>query len=180
MGHYLSRDFIHYSEGYYFAAKQADRDNDSALMERAIVSSIVFSWIAIEAFINNMMADFTTLSEDTFSLHERSLLTEKTVEFIDSGADAGKFRLSNRTEYRKIEDKILFLIAKFGGGSKLDKGGTLWQKFIEIKKKRDQITHPRKANDLALNLQDAEDALGVAKSIIKIVSEKVWGEAVDL
>ncbi|MBI4640139.1 MAG: DUF4160 domain-containing protein [Candidatus Tectomicrobia bacterium] len=47
-------------------------------------------------------------------LHERAFLLEKKVKLVDSGDRIGQFILEG-TEYNRIEDKIFFLIAKFGG-----------------------------------------------------------------
>ncbi len=174
------RDFLDYAEGFYSQAKRASELGHAGVMERSLIASVLLSWIAMESFINNMMADFAALPPDMFSLPERALLTEQKLEFMDSGSEAGQFHISDKPEYRRLEDKMLFLVAKFGMGTKLDKGGHLWQSFEAVREKRNQITHPRKSYDMLLTLADAEDALEVAKAIIKTVSEKVWGKAIDL
>ena len=174
------RDFLDYAESFYSQARQASELEQSAAEERSVIASLLLSWIAMESFINNMMADFAVLPPGMFSLPERALLTEQKLEFMDSGSEAGQFRVSDTPEYRRLEDKILFLVAKFGMGTKLDKGGHLWQSFEAVREKRNQITHPRKSYDMSLILADAKDALEVAKAIIKMVSEKVWGKAISL
>jgi len=174
------RDFLDYAESFYSQAKQADELRQGAVAERSLIASLLLSWIAMESFINNMMADFAALPPDMFSLPERALLTEQALEFITSGAEAGQFTISNRSEYKRLDDKILFLVAKFGPGTRVNKGERLWQRFQAVKDKRDQITHPRKSYDITLSLGDAEDALEVAKAVIRMVSEKVWGKAIDL
>jgi HEPN domain-containing protein len=174
------RDFLDYAEGFYSSAREEFRLKNESASEKAILASILFSWIAIESFINNMMADFAALPPDTFSLPERALLTERVLEFIDHGKDAGKFIISDRFEYRRLDDKIMFLLAKFSKKSSLDKGGAVWQRFEAVKTKRNQITHPRKSNDVTVTLQDAEDALEVAKEVIALVSEKVWRKPIKL
>lgn len=174
------RDFLDYADGSFSRAKQASKLGHSSTIESSVIASIMFSWIAIESFINDMMADFAALPPDMFSLPERALLTERELEFVNSGSEAGQFHVSDTLKYRPLEDKILFLVAKFGTGTKLDKGGHLWQKFEAAKEKRNQISHPRRSHDMSLSLTDAEDAFKVARAIIKMVSEKVWGKAVDL
>lgn len=174
------RDFLDYAESFYSQAKQASELGQGAAAERSLIASLLLSWIAMESFINNMMTDFAALPPDMFSLPEGALLTEQALEFVTSGAEAGQFVISNRSDYRRLEDKILFLVAKFGAGTKIDKGERLWQRFQAVKDKRDQITHPRKSYHITLSLGDAEDALEVAKTTIRMVSEKVWGKAIDL
>ena len=172
------RDFLGYAEGFYLEAKREIRSGVSTERQDLVIASLLLSWIAIESFINNMMLDFARLPEGKLLIHERAFLTERVMEFIESGGRAGEFHISNHVNYIPLDHKILFLIAKFGEGTKLDKGGRLWQRFQAIKKERDQITHPRKSSEVPISLEDAADAIEVAKDIISIASEKVWGESV--
>ena len=138
-----------------------------------LIGSILTSWISIESFVNNMMQDYLALPEGTFSVHETAFLQERQVLFNKSGANAGTFSISKNSEFRRIEDKILFLIAKFGGG-KLDKGGQLWQKFERVKKKRNDLTHYRRGLEVHLTLVDSEEAIELAKELIEFLSRRVW------
>jgi hypothetical protein len=174
------RDCLAYAESFYLEARRETGSELSGKRRGSVIASLLFSWIAIESFINSMMEDFAALPQDMFSMHERAFLTEHTVEFVDSGAEAGEFRMSKNLQYRPLEHKILFLLAKFGKGAKVDKGRGLWQRFKAVKEKRDQITHPRKSSDVSVTLSDAEDAIEVAKAIVRTVSEKVWGRPVTL
>lgn len=173
------RDFLDYAESFYLEAKREIRAGVSDERQDLIIASLLLSWIAIESFVNNMMLDFARLPEDKLLIYERAFLTERMMEFVESGARAGEFQISNRVNYIPLDHKILFLIAKFGQGIKLDRGGHLWQRFQDIKKKRDQITHPRKSSEIPISLDDASDAIKVAKAIIGTVSEKVWGESIS-
>ncbi|MFC1962489.1 hypothetical protein ACFLWB_00575 [Chloroflexota bacterium] len=174
------RDYLDNAEYFLDEAKGANAQKLRGPLERCIIGSILFSWISLESFINNMMIDFSALPEGAFPLPEQAFLSEHELEFSDSGDNAGKFFISNRKRYRPLEHKILFLVAKFGKGTKFDKGGVLWQKFESMKDIRDQLTHPRKSDAVDLTLQNAEDALQVSKEIILIVSEKVWGKPTSL
>lgn len=138
-----------------------------------LIGSILTSWISLESFVNNMMQDYLALPEGTFSVHERGFLEEKQVQFIRSGKDAGRFSIGRNAEFKRIEDKVLFLIAKFGGG-KLDKGGRLWQKFEKVKKKRNALSHYRRGCDIELTAQDSQEAMELARELIEFLSRKVW------
>ena len=54
------------------------------------------------------------------------------------------------TEYSRLEDKILFLIAKFGGrgGQPVKRGDTLWQEFQKFKDTRDALVHPKQDKEV--------------------------------
>jgi hypothetical protein len=172
------RDFLGYAESFSLEAGREIRSGEYAERQDLVTASLLFSWIAIESFINNMMLDFVRLPEGELLIHERAFLAERAIEFVESGRQAGEFRISNRVDYIPLEHKILFLIAKFGRGTRLNKGDRLWQRFQMVKQKRDQITHPRKSDETPVTLEDAADALEVAKAIINTVSERIWGESV--
>jgi hypothetical protein len=173
------QQYLRDSEIFYDQCCEAFRDKNFESARRCAIASILISFMAIESFINNMMKDFASLPEGLFTLHERGFLEERCVQFESSGQKAGKFILTNRREYKSLEDKILFLIAKFSSGSKLEKGSGLWQKFERSKQTRDKLSHPRKDSMPTLTEADAKTALEVAKEIIQIVSTKVWKQRVE-
>lgn len=149
---------------------------------RYSTASILFSFMAVEFFINNMMSDFASLPKGLFTVHEKGFLAERSVVFSSSGV----FEVTNRPEYKRLEDKILFLVARFSGNA-VGKGSGLWQKgsglrqrFQETKDIRDRLTHPRKDVTVEPSPSDARKTLEVVKEIIKLVSSKVWGKSVQL
>jgi hypothetical protein len=164
------REFLFYSEKL---CQDADGKND-AKGNPYIIGSILNSWIAIEFFINNMMQDFASLPEDLFTLHEKGILEEREVQFTTEGDNGGTFQLSNRVKFWRLEDKIMFLIARFGKSKAVDKGTTLWQRFERMKEKRNSLTHPRRGKEVTLILEDAQEAIEVSKEIITLVSSEVW------
>jgi hypothetical protein len=172
------RDYLNHAEIFCLKARRKTKSGEDMEKQGFIIASLLLSWIGIESFINNMMKDFVALPEDMLSINERAFLTEHSVEFAESGAKAGEFCISNNSKFIPLEHKILFLIAKFGKGTKLDRGGTLWQNFQKVKEKRNQITHPRKTKEISVNLEDADGAIEVVKALIEAVSEKVWGKPI--
>lgn len=143
-----------------------------------LIGSVLTSWVSLESFVNNMLLDYAALPPNTFSIHETGFLQEKQVQFNKSGSHAGTFSISNNSEFKRIEDKVLFLIAKFGGG-KIDKGSPLWQKFERVKKKRNLLTHYRKTNDIELTTQDSQEAIELTKELVEFLSRKIWRKSVN-
>ena len=162
------RDYLSFSDKYIQLA-----EDEPVKKLIFLIPSILLSWIAVESFINNIMDDFSSLPKDLFELHERSLLLEKKVIFIDHGKDIGKFKL-DQTEYKKLEGKILFLVTKFGNLNKPYKGDLLWQNFEDLRDTRNKILHPRKNTELGLTVQKAYKYLEISKNIIQFVSTNVW------
>ena len=174
------QEYLRDSQVFYDECHEALRQGNKVKSRRCSTASILLSLIAVESFINNMMADFASLPKDLFSIHEQGFLEEREVQFTSSGKGAGEFELTKRHQYRRLEDRILFLIAKFNKDSKVDKGSSLWQRFERSKKIRDGLTHPRKNGIANPSLESTRVALEVAREIIQLVSEKVWGQKVDL
>jgi len=158
--------------------EQADSAQNAQNKERFSIASILFSFIALESFINNMMSDFTVLPSGLLTPHEQGFLAEKVVELADSGKNAGKFEVTNKQRYQSLEYKIMFLVARFSKDA-VDKGSTLWQRFQKMKDIRDSLTHPRKDVIQVPSSKDASEAISVSKEIIELVSEKVWKKKVQ-
>lgn len=143
-----------------------------------IIGSILIAWMSIESFINNMLQDFSSLPEGIFTVHEKGFLEEKQVKFISKGAEAGTFQVEKKDDYKRLEDKILFLLAKCGQKSGLSKGSTIWQDFEKIKTVRNSLSHPKRTRDIKLTLNDSEAAIRVARDVISFVSRQVWKKKV--
>jgi hypothetical protein len=163
------RAFLNYAERLHNQA--LDAANLNAAMPY-LIGSILTSWISLESFVNNMMQDYAALPDGMFSVHESAFLIEKQVLFNRSGTKAGTFSVGNNQEFRRIEDKMLFLIAKFGNG-KIDKGAELWQKFEKVKEKRNTLSHYRKDCDIELTSQDSQEAMELVKELIEFLSKQI-------
>ena len=106
------REFLHSANSFADDARDAEADHSRKPM---MVAATIFAWCAIESFVNSMLADFASI-EHLFKIHERALLLDKRVSFKVSGDEAGSFVLE-ATQHWSIEQKILFLLKRFGGRS---------------------------------------------------------------
>jgi len=164
------RDFLDYAERLFEDVKEKKEGKSKYPY---IIGSILNSWMSIESFINNMMQDFSELPEGIFTVHERGFLEEKQVKFVIKGLKAGTFQIENNEEFKRLEDKILFLIAKFGEEENI-KGTYLWQRFEKMKKVRNNLSHPKRNKEIILCMEDAKESIDLAKDVITFVSKKVW------
>jgi hypothetical protein len=171
------REYLNYSEKYLMIAEEEYENNNC--IDWLLIPSLILAWCSIESFVNNILDDFSSVPDDMFEIHERALLLEKRVKFIDHGDNIGKFALEG-SEYRKIEDKILFLIAKFSKQTTRIKGESLWNEFQEFKAARDNLLHPRRDKDVMLSIELTSKYINTAKKIIEELSSQVWGKKVDL
>jgi hypothetical protein len=171
------RDYLEFASKYLNLAKEENTTRNGA--DWLLIPATVLAWSAIEAFINNMFDDFTKLPDDMFELHERAFLQETRVRFVDTGEKHGFFELDG-AEYRRLEDKIAFLIAKFSSNERIEKGNGLWQDFARFKQTRDNLVHPRRSRDTLLTISEVAQHIDTAKSIIQYVSKHVWKYSVEL
>jgi hypothetical protein len=170
------RQFLNHAEQL---CQEAANESTPVRQERLIIASILFSWIAMESFVNDMMDDFAALPKGFFTVHERGFLRERRVEFSSKGGTAGQFIATERPDYQRFEDKIVFLVAKIGQQGNLDKGSHLWQRLDSSKRIRDHLTHPRRSHGLTTTLSEAEESLNLCKEIVQLLAQKVWGKKID-
>lgn len=171
------RDYLSYAEKHLMLSdNELEKGNDATWL---LIPAIILAWASVESFVNNMLDDFGSLPGGIFELHERAFLLEKKLKLMDSGDDVGRFVLEG-TEYHRIEDKIFFLVAKFSSTNPtLKKGDTLWGKFQEFKKTRDNLVHPRRGVAVPLSANKITNYIDTAKDVIKLLSNHVWGKEVD-
>ena len=168
-----------------------DTDSSLAVGDNGVIIKTIdggITWTPLESgtttslhavhFINSIIDDFNSLPEDLFYLHERAFLLEKKLKFSDSGPSIGDFILE-QTEYRRLEDKILFLIAKFRKTKSNLKGDTLWQNFMELKEIRNNIMHPRKGIEIDINIDNSKRYQDISKDVISFVSKHVYGKKIE-
>jgi hypothetical protein len=171
------RDYLDFAEKQVMLAEeQLSRSLDA---NWTLIPATTLAWSAIESFVNNRLDDFALLPESRLQLHERAFLLEKKIRLVDSGDKLGQFILEGR-EYNRIENKIFFLIAKFGEPSmKVKKGDTLWQRFEEFKNTRDALVHPRQEREVVLSVEKARAFIQTSKDVIRFISESIWNKPVE-
>ncbi|MBD3337737.1 MAG: hypothetical protein GF353_01425 [Candidatus Lokiarchaeota archaeon] len=165
------RDYIDFAEKYLRIAERSHKNGED--VNWLLIPSIIISWSAVEAFVNNMLDDFANVPQKLFELHERAFLLEKRIKFLNRGLKKGMFELEGN-EYKRLDEKIFFLIAKFGNTDKISKGDSLWQKFERFKSIRDNLVHPRRKEQTDISIDDVRDYVDTAKEIIQLLSKHVW------
>jgi hypothetical protein len=172
------RDYLNFAEKQLMLAQESSSKfvDPNALL----IPATILAWSAIESFVNNRLEDFGSLPETRLQLHERAFLLEKKVKLVDSGERIGQFVLEG-TEYNRLEDKIFFLISKFGGRgtTKVKKGDQLWQRFKKFKDTRDALIHPRQKRSIPLSISKVQQFIDTTKDIIRLISEKVWRKKIE-
>jgi hypothetical protein len=160
------RDYIEFAERHLeIAEKELDNGKNADLY---LIPCVILAWSAIESFVNNRLDEFDSLPPALFALHEKAFLTEQQLTFENQGGKAGQFLIKG-TLYRKLSDKILFLIAKCG--SVVKKGESPWQEFEALKEVRDSLAHPRQAKHAGITPDLARTCIKTSKAVILFISE---------
>lgn len=171
------REYLGYAEAHLMRAQ--GESEESREVDWLLIPATILAWSAIEAFVNNMLDDFGSLPAEIFELHERALLLEKKIKFLQSGDQIGKFILEGK-EFRRLEDKIFFLIAKFSQQDNLNiKGDSLWQRFEDFKETRDALIHPRRDKEVHLSVKHVESFIETSKALILLISAHVWSKQIS-
>jgi hypothetical protein len=160
------RNYIDFAERQLeIAEAEIDRGRAADLY---LIPCVILAWSSIESFVNNRLDEFDSLPQGLFDLHEKAFLTEKLLTFQNSGEHAGQFTIKG-SAFRKLSDKILFLIAKCGGT--VNKGESPWQEFEDLKEIRDTLIHPRRGKQMVIDAELARRCISISKKVIVFISE---------
>jgi len=172
------RNYLRYAKKHLILAENTlEQGRDADLY---LIPAIILAWSAIESFVNNRCSDLSSLPEDMFESHERAFLTEKRLTFLDSGDRIGTFILQGN-EYRSLEDKIFFLMAKMGKRHATGlKGGSLWSRFNEFKLLRDGLVHPKQGRVSDLTPDDVRKHISTTEELIEEISLRIWGKKIGI
>lgn len=159
--------FEDYLEDSYYFAEKANELSEEREIKRYYRASVFYAISAIEAFIN-YIGDIFARGE-VFQPYEIAFLTDK--KFSISG---GNFEIIEQMEYHKLEDKIRFLICKFIPDFDFFHNPA-WSRFLEFKKFRDAIIHPRQNENNIEIIEYKQNLTNGLSSIIEIMNSLCLG-----
>lgn len=127
-------------------------------------SAIMLGFAALEAHINAVAEELSNSAN--VSVHDRGILREREVRI-----ENGIFRLASASKFYRVEDRLLFLHAKFGDGP-LDRKVSWWADLQTALKLRNDLTHPKVA--AASNRSDVERALSAIVDALNALYVSVY------
>lgn len=143
---------------FYLIAENCSEEKEAKKYYRA---SAFCAASSIEAF-SNYIAD-TMNKGNSLSKYEISFLLDKRLYL-----DVDKVELKEITEYHRIEDKLKVYIKKFS--KTFNFNSQEWSQFMEFKKFRDRLVHPREMDeDILLKEYKTNIKKGI-RSIILIMN----------
>lgn len=134
--------------------------------ERAnLHASMVLAFCALEAHIN-AVSDEMALQKG-LTAHEKSILLEREVSL-----ENGQYKLTTALKMHRLEDRILFLFARFTK-STFDKNTPWWAKLKVSLKLRNQISHPKDVTEMAK--QDVATSIQAIVDCLDALYQAVYG-----
>lgn len=129
-------------------------------------ASMVLAFCALEAHVN-AVSDEMALQKG-LTVHEKSILLEREVRL-----DNGQYKLKNDLKIHRLEDRMLFLFARFTK-STLDKDAPWWAKLKESLKVRNQISHPKDVT--TLTKQDVATSIQAIVDCLDALYQAIYGK----
>lgn len=118
--------------------------------ETALKTSLVFFQFSVLEAIISILSELTIQVNSNGVIKHIVTLSQSEIDFISESSTSynpKRHQVETRTSYKSIEDRITqvpFLFAKMMGKDfKVSKDDTNWYRFLEMKKLRDNLTHPK-------------------------------------
>lgn len=163
----MFEDYLQDSHEFLSTAKHLAKNADDKGARRYYRAAVFCASGAMEAFVNYIADSFAQAKN--IPDYEIAFLNDKLIFF---SADKG---LAERVEYHKLDDKIRVLMGRFV--SRFDFGCATWNKFMEFKKFRDSLVHPRQADDetpIITYQKKVSEGLGSIIQIMNDLSRGLW------
>lgn len=122
----------------------------SETSESALKTSIIFFQFSVLEAIVSVLSELTVQINGRTYIEPRVTLSQSEIDFISECTtyyDPNKNKVVQRTTYKSIEERIIQVPELFAKMMKIDfkisKNDGHWNKFKELKKLRDSLTHPK-------------------------------------
>jgi hypothetical protein len=159
-----------YARSVFESAKwflqQAKDSNEERFRQGHLRAALLSGSSFLECQVYQISDHFAGSS--AFEIQERALMAERAIELR-----SGKFRLSTRTQYSRLEDKIEFLMTRFMADPAYD--NRPWKApLANALQRRNSIAHPK--GELALTVidvsRDLQAILEAASDLFEVIFKK--------
>lgn len=164
-------DFEAYSNELLTSSKkfleEANSNISTSEKQRLLRSALTHAFFFLEAQLNYLAAHFSNSPD--FSVLERALLTER-----DIALDKGRFVVSDKIKFYRLEDRVEFLLAQFSADLAKSKG-TWFSNLKASVKVRNRLVHPKEAH--VLEIKDVEITILAVLDCLSALYLAVFGKA---
>ena len=154
---------------YFYELALNSAINNEREARRYYRASTFYASGAMEAFVNYVAEGLS--QGKPFEIHEIAFLQDKTFT-----PQRGK--LVQQTRYYSIDDKLKFIVVKYDPDYDFGTNKS-WNNFIEFKRFRDLLVHPRQGGDekeVAEYKKQVQSGLSSIIAIMNSVSINVYGQ----
>lgn len=127
----------------------------SGTSESALKTSIIFFQFSVLEAIVSVLSELTVQINCKNYIEPKVTLSQSEIDFISESTtyyDPNKNKVVQRTTYKSIEERIIHVPELFSKMMEIDfkisKDDGHWNKFKELKKLRDSLTHPKSKKTL--------------------------------
>jgi hypothetical protein len=163
----LFEDYLQDAYEFLNLAERFKQENDERAARRYYRAAVFYASGAMEAFVNYIADSFAHAR--SIPQYEIAFLNDRLISF---SVDKGIFE---RTEFHKLDDKIRVLTGRFA--PTFDYRSVGWNRFMEFKKFRDSLVHPRQVDDetsLAAYQKTIQEGLKSVIGIMNDISQGLW------
>lgn len=154
--------FEDYLEDAHKLAIEVKGNSEERLAKRYYRASIFYAVSGIEAFVNYIGDVFE--KGKAAQPYEIAFLNDKKFGILE-----GKFVILEDVRYSSVEEKLKFLLHRFVPDFDFGNNPS-WSRFIEFKKFRDSLVHPRQIDDETNVAEYKEIIESGLSSIIEIIN----------
>lgn len=164
-------EFEAYSNELLVSAKrfleEAKVKEEKAEKQRQLRSGLSHIFFFLEAQLNYLSSHFANSPD--FSVVEKSLLTERDVLLVK-----GRFELTEKAKFYRLEDRIEFLLARFSADMESSKG-TWFSDLSSSIKTRNRLVHPKEAHSISEG--EVEKAILAVLSCLSALYNAIFGKS---
>ena len=157
-----------FEDAKYFLETAKEYEKTNVLISRRYVRATVISAFAgLEALVNTFCHIISEHGD--LELHEQAFVQEQRIEL----SDGGYFEIRGQ-RFSSLDEKIKFLYWRFQGLS-ISSEDTIWKAFVNAKKLRNDIVHPRPGK-ISYSVQTVTAARACLIAVFKVAKLFGWGE----
>jgi len=157
-----------FEDAKYFLETAKEYEKTNVLISRRYVRATVISAFAgLEALVNTFCQIMSEHGD--LELHERAFVQEQRIEL----SDEGYFEIRGQ-RFSSLDEKVRFLFWHFQGLS-VSAEDTIWKAFVNAKKLRNNIVHPR-PKEISYSAQTVTAARVCLMAVFKVAGLFGWRE----
>jgi hypothetical protein len=162
----MFEEYLQDANAFLNLARTCVEEGDERSARRYFRASIFYASSAMEAFVNYLGDTFA--KGKSLNQFETAFINDKCLQFSPK-----KGAVLERVDYHSIDEKLRFLIKKFIND--YDFNNQFWANFMQLKKLRDDLVHPKENDDNHTILEYDKAIHHGLSGVINIMDTPMYG-----